>query len=64
MQIYVLFIAVSWIKTYAIKIHKVCKLYKIYEADIINNLQCFDNTFIISRLGSCQLLVSVFWVMH
>jgi len=25
-----------------------CKVYKIYEADTLNNLQCFDNTLIIS----------------
>ena len=39
-----------------------CKLYKIFEADIVNNLDCFDNTrtLIISRLGSRQILVPVF----
>jgi hypothetical protein len=36
------------------------KMYKICKLDILNNLQCFDNTLIISRLASCQLMVSVF----
>jgi hypothetical protein len=35
-----------------------CTVYKI---DIVNNLQCFDNTLIISRLGGCQLLGSFLW---
>jgi len=55
--IYVLFIVISLSKKSVVKIHK---MYKIYKIDIVNNLQCFDNTLIISLLGSCQLLVSVF----
>jgi len=52
--IYVFFIVTSLTKTLVATIHKICKI------DIVNNLQCFDDTFIISRRGSCQLLESVF----
>ena len=52
-----LFIVISLIKTSIVKIYK---MYKIYKIDIVNNLQCFDNKLIISRLLRCQLLVSVF----
>jgi hypothetical protein len=50
--IYVLFIGTRLTKTLVV--------HKIYKIDIVNNLQCFDNTLIISRRGSCLLLESVF----
>ena len=31
------------------------------QIDTVDNLQRFDNALIVSRLGRCQLLVSVFW---
>jgi hypothetical protein len=49
------FVIISFI-TLVVKIHKMCKHTKIY---IVNNLWCFDNKLIISRLNS-QLLASVF----
>jgi len=33
----------------------------MYNIDGVNILQCFDNTLIISRPGSCQVLISVIW---
>jgi len=39
--IYILFIAKSLIKIPVVKIHN---MYKIYKIDIVNNLQCFNNT--------------------
>jgi hypothetical protein len=52
--IYVFFIVTRLTKTLVATAHK------IYKIDIVNNLQCFDNTLIIIRRGSCQLLESVF----
>ena len=51
---YVVFIVTSLIKTLVVKVYKIYKTYKI---DIVNNLQYFDNTLIVSCFGSCQLLV-------
>ena len=34
-------------------------VHQIYKIDIVNNLQRFDNTLIVRRLGRCQLLVTV-----
>lgn len=31
----------------------------MYKIDIVDNLQCFDYTLIVSRHGSCQLLVGM-----
>jgi len=36
-------------------------VYKTYKTDIVNDLQTFDNTLIISRNSSCQLLVDCVW---
>jgi len=52
--IYAFFIVPSLTKTLVATIHK------IYKINIVNNLQCFDNTLITSRRGSCQLLELVF----
>jgi hypothetical protein len=56
--IYAPFIVISLIKTLVAKIHN---MHKMYNIDVVNNLQCFDNTLIISRLASCQVLIQVFW---
>ena len=55
--IYVLFPVIRLIKALVVKIHKMYKIYEIYNVD---NLLCFDNALIISDLGCCQHLVSVF----
>jgi hypothetical protein len=46
------FIVISLIKTSVAKIHKMHKMYNID----VNNLEYFDNTLIVSRLVSCQVL--------
>jgi len=45
--IYVVFIVVSFTKTLVVKIYTMFKIHKI---DMVNNLQCFDNTLFISCL--------------
>jgi len=34
-------------------------MYKTYEIDVVDNLECFDYTLIVSRHGSCQLSVEI-----
>lgn len=61
MLINVPFMVISLIKTVVVKIHK---LHKMYNSNGVNISQCFHNTLIIIRLGSCQVLNISFLMLY